>query len=107
MPNEQINFEWDPNKAAQNIRKHGVSFERAASVFHDPETISLFDSAHSADEERWLTLGLDVQGALLVVSHTWREKDDGSTRCRIILHAKRPGTRRDNTAQVEIGRAHV
>ncbi len=101
MPNEQVNFEWAPTKAAQNIRKHGVSFERAASIFRDPEMISLFDSAHSEDEERWLTLGLDSQGALLVVSHTRREKDDGRTRHRISRHAKQPGVKRDNLARFE------
>jgi uncharacterized protein len=88
MPSEQINFEWDPNKATQNVRTHGINFERAASVFRDPEMLSIFDSAHSKDEDRWLTLGLDNQGILLVVSHTWREKDDGGTRCRIISARK-------------------
>ena len=88
MSSAQINFEWDPNKAAQNIRKHGISFELATSIFRDPELISVFDSTHSQDQERWVTLGLDSQGALLVVSHMWREKHDGSTRCPIISARK-------------------
>jgi hypothetical protein len=84
MPNEKINFEWDPSKAAQNIHKHGINFERGASVFRDPEALSVFDSAHSEAEDRWNTLGLDAQGTLLVVCHTWRESADGTTRCRVI-----------------------
>ncbi len=53
----QYNFEWDPAKARQNLRKHGVSFERASQVFLDPLMISVEDEEHSEDEERWATLG--------------------------------------------------
>ena len=54
----QYNFEWDPNKAKSNIKKHGVKFELAANVFKDPLMLTLFDEAHSeGDEERWNTLG--------------------------------------------------
>src|SRR2546421_8358130 len=88
MANEQINFEWDPNKAASNLRKHGVSFDRAASVFQDPEALSLYDGKHSEHEDRWVTLGLDRQGYLLVISHTWREGKEGQVRCRIISARK-------------------
>ena len=84
MPSREINFEWDPRKGASNARKHRISFERAASVFRDAEALSLYDRAHSQDEDRWITLGLDNQAVLLVVSHTWRENADGTTRCRII-----------------------
>jgi uncharacterized DUF497 family protein len=52
-------FEWDPVKALRNAREHGVSFERAATVFLDPRAISIFDDEHSEAEERWVTLGLD------------------------------------------------
>jgi uncharacterized DUF497 family protein len=67
-------FEWDPVKAARNAREHRVSFERAATVFLDPRAMSMFDDEHSDDEERWITLGLDRSGALLVVCHTFREE---------------------------------
>jgi len=67
-------FEWDPVKALRNVREHGVSFERAATVFLDPSAMSIFDDAHSEAEERWVTLGLDRAGVLLVVCHTFREK---------------------------------
>jgi uncharacterized protein len=67
----QFHFEWDPSKARQNARNHRVTFERGATVFLDPNALSLFDEQHSEEEERWITLGLDQTGALLVISHTF------------------------------------
>lgn len=88
-PKFQFNFEWDPPKATVNARKHGVTFERATTVFQDPETLSLYDRDHSdAGEDRWITLGIDAHGQLLVVSHTWREAGEGAARCRIISARK-------------------
>ena len=80
-------FEWDPAKARQNIRKHGIAFERAATVFLDPEALSEFDEKHSGHEDRWATLGLDTAGTLLVVCHTFEEAADGA-RVRIISARK-------------------
>ncbi len=88
MATFEFNFEWDPQKAAANLRKHAVRFERAASVFQDPEALTLFDRKHSQLEDRWITLGLDNQGALLVVCHTWREEEGERARCRIISARK-------------------
>jgi uncharacterized DUF497 family protein len=84
----QFHFEWDPKKAIDNVRKHGVSFERAGFVFNDPEALTVFDAAHSGDEERWTTIGLDNQGSVVVVSHTWRDEDAENVRCRIISARK-------------------
>jgi uncharacterized DUF497 family protein len=53
----EYDFEWDPVKATENLRKHGVSFERAAQVFLDPFATSIYDEAHGAEEDRWITLG--------------------------------------------------
>ena len=50
----RYNFEWDLAKAKQNSRKHKVSFERATTVFRDPNQISIFDEDHSNDEDRWI-----------------------------------------------------
>lgn len=67
-----MKYEWDPRKAAANLRKHGVAFDEGASVFLDPLAVSGRDPDHSADESRFLTLGLSSLGRLLVVSHTYR-----------------------------------
>jgi uncharacterized DUF497 family protein len=88
MAGSEYNFEWNPAKAAANLRKHGVSFERAASVFQDPEALSRFDERHSGGEDRWVTLGMDSQGQLVLVCHTWRETDSGAANCRIISARK-------------------
>jgi hypothetical protein len=69
---EETQFEWDPAKAAENLRKHGVSFDDAATAFADPLSITIADPDHSEDEVRFLLLGRTVQGALVVVSHTGR-----------------------------------
>jgi len=68
-----MEFEWDPEKAALNLRKHRVSFEEAASVFGDPLAITFDDPDHSAGEKRWLTFGLSNENRLLIISHTWRK----------------------------------
>lgn len=84
----QYQFEWDPAKARRNLTKHGITFERAATVFLDPQALSLLDEEHSQDEKRWITLGLDRSGALLVVCHTYREETKTSARIRLISARK-------------------
>ena len=81
-------FEWFPQKATQNLRKHGVSFERAATVFLDPQALSVYDSIHSEYEDRWITLGSDKRGALLVVCHTFREVGASNAVVRVISSRK-------------------
>jgi uncharacterized DUF497 family protein len=89
----QYQFEWDTAKARQNTKKHGITFERAATVFLDANALSLFDEQHSEDEERWITLGLDRTGTLVVICHTYREETDTTARVRII--SARKATRRE------------
>jgi uncharacterized DUF497 family protein len=67
-----MRFEWDPKKAAKNAKKHGVTFQEAATVFGDPLAITFQDPDHSEDEERHLTFGSSLQRRLIVVSHTQR-----------------------------------
>jgi uncharacterized protein len=67
-----INFDWDPAKAASNLRKHGVSFEEAQSVFYDDAAIQFYDERNSADEERFLLLGMSSRAHLLLVCHCER-----------------------------------
>ena len=62
-------FEWDGSKAALNLRKHGVSFEEAASVFNDPLAYTFADPDHSVEEERLLTFGHSHAGRVLAVVH--------------------------------------
>jgi len=87
------NFEWDTEKAKSNLKKHKISFQRAAAVFLDPFAISLFDEEHSRDEERWVTLGKDNSEVLLVVAHTFKKIDSKSFIIRII--SARKATKRE------------
>lgn len=89
----QLNFEWDITKAINNRRKHGVSFDLAATVFHDPLMVSVPDEDHSKTDERWLTLGQAENGMLLVVVHTYEEFDAGGASVRII--SARSATKRE------------
>lgn len=65
-------FEWDPEKAATNLRIHRVSFEEASTVFADPLAMLMADPDHSVDEERYVLLGLSTRRSLLVVAFAER-----------------------------------
>lgn len=86
-----IRFEWDAAKARANLGKHGVSFEEAQSVFYDEFAVQFFDDGHSADEERFLMLGMSTGARLLLVCHCERE---GGEVVRII--SARKATRRES-----------
>lgn len=86
----QYNFEWDPNKAVANRRKHGIGFEQSATVFKDKLSVSIYDEDHVEDEERWITLGQAENGSLLVVIHTYQEISNTEAVIRII--SARPAT---------------
>ena len=77
-------FEWDAAKAASNQRKHGISFDLAATVFYDPLMISIADEQHSQTEERWITLGQAQNSKLLLVIHTYFEISDNAANIRMI-----------------------
>ncbi len=86
MPNPfEYQFEWDPIKAHQNARKHGVTFDRAATVFLDSQALSEFDEEHRQEEDRWITLGYLT---LLIVCHTYQEETQTSGRIRIMSARK-------------------
>ena len=70
-----MKFSWDPKKAAANLKKHGVSFEEASTVFHDTLSITGSDPDHSGEEQRFITFGNSSQDRLLIVAHT----DEGET----------------------------
>lgn len=81
-----MDFEWDSEKAAGYLAKHGVAFPDAARVFGDPLALTVSDPDHPQDEDRFLTFGHTGEGALLVVSHTDR---DVSTRIISVMQATR------------------
>lgn len=78
-----IRFEWDPDKAESNLRKHGVSFETAARVFADPFALSEQDRIEGG-EPRWRTLGLVADYCLLLVAHTVCDEDEEGGAVEII-----------------------
>ncbi len=80
-----MQFEWDTKKAATNLKKHGISFEEAKSVFYDEFAVQFYDNEHSDDEDRFLMLGLSCESKILLVCHC--ERDTGET-IRIISARK-------------------
>lgn len=80
-----IRFEWDSGKAAANLRKHGVAFEEARTVFEDDEALWMSDPEHSVREERFVLVGLSAALRVIVVVHC--ERDDGDV-IRIISARK-------------------
>ncbi|MCA9426579.1 MAG: BrnT family toxin [Candidatus Omnitrophica bacterium] len=83
-----MNFEWHARKAAANLKKHGVSFEEAMTVFGDHYSTTFPDPDHSRGEERYLIIGFSKKERVLVISHTHR----GET---IRLISARSATRRE------------
>jgi uncharacterized protein len=83
-PSMQLEFTWDPLKAASNLTKHGVSFAQAATVLNDALALTVFDEAHSDFEERWFTLGISNEGKLLALAHTYTATGPSSARVRLI-----------------------
>jgi len=69
-----MEFEWDEQKNAVNIRRHGVSFEEAATAFGDPLSDTFDDPDHSAEENRFISVGTSKKGRLLIVAHTDRDE---------------------------------
>jgi uncharacterized DUF497 family protein len=66
-------FDWDPKKAASNFRKHGIRFADAISVLEDDRAVTMPED--SDGEERWVTIGMDAIGRVLVVVYAWRDDD--------------------------------
>ena len=83
-----LDFEWDIKKFESNIRKHGVSFNEAATVFKDKFIKSIYDEKHSDVEDRWISLGVSEKGRVLIVCHTYLEVDNSRTIIRIFSARK-------------------
>jgi uncharacterized DUF497 family protein len=84
-----MDFEWDPRKAEINLRKHGVSFTEAGTVFGDNLAITIPDPDHSDDEERFITIGWSNHRRLLIVSHTDRGNQIRIISARELTRAER------------------
>jgi len=79
-----VRFEWDPNKAAQNLQKHGVTFDEASTVFGDRLARTDADLEHSEHEERFSTIGMSTAARLVTVWHADRVDEGGEDVVRII-----------------------
>jgi uncharacterized DUF497 family protein len=91
----KIRFEWDPVKAASNLRKHGVSFDIAVRAFADPWALSHQDRIEGG-EQRWQTLGMVEGYLLLLVAHTIVDQDDDTQPIEVIrIISARPANRKE------------
>ena len=88
------NFEWDPQKAQLNHKKHGIRFGEATTVFRDPRALTIFDPNHSKLEDRWTTMGISKTGKLLVVCHTFHEENKEAVSIRVF--SSRKATRKES-----------
>ncbi len=71
----KIAFEWDRAKSESNVKKHGVSFSEAATVFYDENALVIADDDHSDNEDRFVILGLSTKLRILVVVHCYKDSD--------------------------------
>lgn len=88
--NDPITIEWDDSKNRANLKKHGVSFDEAASVFSDENARIIADPDHSDEEDRFVILGMSNRLNLLVVCHCYRKEEDAVIR---IISARRADKR--------------
>ncbi len=72
---KRLHFSWDPEKAISNLKKHGVSFDEAKTVFYDENARLINDPDHSENEDRFILLGLSQKFRLLTVCHCYRSED--------------------------------
>ncbi len=84
-----LTFEWHEDKAKENLRKHKVSFEEAKTVFNDSLSITIVDPEHSADEVRYIDIGLSAKGQVLVVVYTERGSNIRIISCRKATKSER------------------
>lgn len=84
-----MEFEWNPDKAVINLRKHNISFQEATTVFDDSLSVTFPDPEHSIEEDRYVIIGMSRLGQLLVVSHTDRENRTRIISARIATRQER------------------
>jgi uncharacterized protein len=82
-------FEWDSNKERTNVQKHdGITFSLASTVLRDPLAVTIYDEAHSDQEQRWVTIGQTANGQTLVLVHTFVQLDAQHLKCGSSQRAK-------------------
>ena len=92
-----MKFDWNPDKNKSNIRKHGVDFEEAETVFQDEMALELFDDEHSGGEDRYIIIGISSKTRELMVCHCYRNNSDivriisarRATKNEIVLYERR------------------
>ena len=90
-----LRFEWDDEKAVENLRKHKINFDEAKTIFGDPELLTVFDEKHSDEEDRFISVGTSSQSRVLLAVHTER------TRNVIRIISCRKATRKERKAYEE------
>ena len=93
---DEIEFSWDARKARQNLQKHKVSFEDAATVFYDENAIEFYDPGRSIEEDRFLMLGLSVRLRIIIVSYCLRKR---GSEIRVI--SARKATKKEEQVYIE------
>lgn len=88
-----MRFDWESAKAIANVRKHGISFEEACTVFADSSVLTIHDDEHSKGEDRWVSMGISVVARILVVVHTWPDPDESGDELIRIISARRANKR--------------
>jgi len=84
-----FSFVWDKEKADSNKQKHKITFKEASSVFlSGTDILTIYDGAHSEDEDRWLSIGFSASGNLLIVVHTYKVLGKSPIEIRIISSRK-------------------
>ena len=89
MPFARLHFEFDPAKAAANLKKHGVSFDEAVTVFNDPLSSTLPDDQHSEEENRFILVGRSSKQRLLFVVYTETDSRVRLIGARLVTAAER------------------
>jgi len=85
----ELSFEWDSSKEASNVKKHGVSFDEAKTVFYDENALVIHDPDHSLEEDRFIIMGLSSASRILVVVHCLRSSGSSIR----IISARKAGTK--------------
>ncbi|HEY0370664.1 MAG TPA: BrnT family toxin [Thermoanaerobaculia bacterium] len=92
-----MSFEWDERKARENVRKHGVTFDEAETVFDDLDARFTYEVAHSTNEDRFMIVGISDRERMLAVWHTYRDPNIRIIGARLATVAERKGYEEKNS----------